>query len=315
MKTYYNYIIYHKKCPDGFTGFYILYTTKLIHHNAIILPDMPSAKHIPQNITDKDIIIIDVAYKYEILRDIIIKAKSVLFIDHHITIRDDVLKLETEFKHKFKSIYDDKKSGATLTWDYFFPKIKHPYFIDLIEDNDIGKWNMKNIKDFMTGFTVEYDLRLTKDNLYKFKELFKKSSKKNSIINKIIQKGQTYNEYKNYLIDENSTRVSFVYFPSQRIYNEYSNYFKKPGQYKVAIYAGSACPNASDVAKKVFENNKCDFFISWIYNFDRYEYVLTLRSENVDVGNIAKLFNGGGHTYAAAMSFKSNIYNIRDLFL
>ena len=92
--------------------------------------------------------------------DIINKAKSVLFIDHHVTIREDTLKLENEFKHKFKTIYDDKKSGATLTWDYFYPNKKHPYFVDLIEDNDIGKWEMKNIKDFMTGFTVDFNLKL-----------------------------------------------------------------------------------------------------------------------------------------------------------
>jgi hypothetical protein len=34
MKTYYNYVIYHKKCPDGFTGFFILHQSGLIHKNA-----------------------------------------------------------------------------------------------------------------------------------------------------------------------------------------------------------------------------------------------------------------------------------------
>lgn len=310
MKTYYNYIIYHKKCPDGFTGFYILHMSKLIHRDAIIQPDVPNAKYPPPNLENKDIIIIDVAYKYDILHDIIKKAKSVILIDHHITIHDDVLKLKNKYNTKFTYIYDDKKSGATLTWNYFFPKRKHPYFIDLIEDNDIGKWTMKNIKDFMSGFTVSFDLKLSKDNLNKFKLLFKKST-----IYKIIEKGKIYNEYKNYLVNENSNRISFARFPSEQIYKEYSNYFHKPGQYKVAIYCGSACPNATDIAKKVFENSQCDFFISWVYNFDKMEYVLTLRSETVDVGNIAKLFNGGGHLYAAAMSFKENMYNIQDLFM
>ena len=310
MKTYYNYIIYHKKCPDGFTGFYILHMAKLIHTDAIILPDVPSAKYMPPDILNKDVIIIDVAYKVEILRDIILRSRSVLFIDHHITIHDDIVKLEKEFTDKFTYIYDEKKSGATLTWDYFFPRKKHPYFIDLIEDNDIGKWEMHDIKNFMTGFTVSYDLRLNKDNLHKFKSLFKKLT-----IKKIIQKGKTYNEYKNYLIGENSNRVSFVYFPSKRIYKDYSNFFDKPAQYKVAVYCGSACPNVSDIAKKVFENAKCDFFISWVYNFDKKEYILTLRSESTDVGSIAKLFNGGGHTYASAMSIKDNMYKITDLFM
>lgn len=309
MKTYYNFVIFHKKCPDGFSGFFILHMTNKIDRNATIYTDVPSAKFPPNDITNKDIIIIDVAYKYSVLRDIILKAKSVLFIDHHITIREDTLKLENEFKHKFKTVYDDKKSGATLTWDYFFPKKKHPYFIDLIEDNDIGKWKMKNIHDFMTGFSVNFNLKLSSENIKKFKLLLKKST-----IDQLIQKGKIYNEYKKYLTDENSNRVSFKRFPSEQLYKDYSNFFDKAGQYKVAVYCGLACPNASDIAKKIFENNSCDFFMSWVYNFDKMEYVITLRSEKVDVGNIAKLFNGGGHTYASAMSFKSSQYHIQDLF-
>ena len=39
----------------------------------------------------------DVAYKYDVLRDIMLKAKSVTFIDHHITIHEDVKRLIKEF--------------------------------------------------------------------------------------------------------------------------------------------------------------------------------------------------------------------------
>jgi oligoribonuclease NrnB/cAMP/cGMP phosphodiesterase (DHH superfamily) len=309
MKTYYNYVIYHKKCPDGFTGFFILHQSGLIHKNAKIMPDVPSARNPPPNIYG-DVIIIDVAYKYDILKEIIKNAKSVLFIDHHITIREDVLRLEKEFTNKFKSIYDDKKSGATLVWDFIYPKKKHPKFIDLIEDNDIGKWELPNVKDFITGFSVNYDLKLNYENIKKFKSLFK-----NTTIQKIIKVGKIYNEYKKFLTNENSTRISLERFPSEQIYKEYSEFFNKPGQYKVAVYCGSSCPSASELAKKVFEDTKADFFISWVLNLDRKEYVLTFRSEKIDVGSIAKLFNGGGHLYAAACSFKMNKYNITDLFL
>lgn len=309
MKKFYNYVIFHKKCPDGFTGFFILHKSKQIHYNAIIQPDVPSAKFAPENIQNKDIIIIDVAYKYSVLRDIIIKAKTVLFIDHHVTIRNDVQKLEKEFSNKFKSIYDEKKSGATLTWDFIYPKKKHPYFIDLIEDNDIGKWELPNIKDFITGFNVNFNLKLSEDNIKNFNKLFKKST-----ITNLIKKGKIYNEYKKYLTDENSTRISIERFPSDKIYKSYPTIFKKPGQYKVAIYCGSSCPNPTELADKILKDTGCDFFISWVLNLDREEYVLTFRSINVDVGEIAKLFNGGGHTYAAACSFKMNKYNITDLF-
>jgi len=307
-KIYYNYVIFHKKCPDGFTGFVILHNSGLIDRNAKIMPDVPSAKQPPSDING-DVIIIDVAYKYDILEQIIKRANSVIFIDHHITIRNDVLKLKEKYPNKLKIIYNEKKSGATLVWEFLHPNKKHPKFIDLIEDNDIGAWKLPNVKDFITGFNVKFNLRLTQENIIKFKSLFK-----NSTINKLIKIGKVYNEYKHYLVNENSTRISIEKFPSDLIYQEYSNFFTKPGQYKVAVYCGSSCPTASELAKKVLSENKCDFFISWVLNLDKNEYVLTLRSETVDVGNIAKLFNGGGHTYAAACSFKINKYNITDLF-
>ncbi len=307
-KNKYNYVIYHKKCPDGFTGFFLLHQAQTIKMNAKIMPDVPSAKFPPNDING-DVVIVDVAYKYEVLEQIIKRAKSVLFIDHHITIRDDVIKLENLYKDRFKSIYNEKKSGATLVWEFLYPNKSHPKFIDLIEDNDTGTWKLPNVKDFMTGFNVKYDLRLNNENILKFKSVFK-----NSTISKLIKIGKIYNEYRQFLVDENSTRISIQKFPSKLIYDKFNNTFKKPGEFKAAVYCGSSCPNPSELAKKVFESYKCDIFISWVLNLDRNEYVLTLRSETIDVGKIAKIFGGGGHTYAAACSFKADKYNIIDLF-
>jgi hypothetical protein len=98
----YNYVIYHKKCPDGFTGFFLLHQSHLIHMNAKIMPDVPSAKFPPNDIYG-NVIIVDVAYKFEVLEQIIKRSKSVLFIDHHVTIRDDTIKLEKLYKEKFKT--------------------------------------------------------------------------------------------------------------------------------------------------------------------------------------------------------------------
>jgi oligoribonuclease NrnB/cAMP/cGMP phosphodiesterase (DHH superfamily) len=304
----YNYVIYHKKCPDGFTGFFLLHQSNLIEKTAKIMPDVPSAKVPPLDISG-NVIIVDVAYKYDVLEKIINRAKYVLFIDHHITIREDTLKLEKKYSDKFKTIYNEKKSGATLVYEYLYPKKKHPKFIDLIEDNDTGTWKIPGVKDFMTGFNVKYSLKLTPENLYKYKSLFKKST-----VNKLMKIGKIYNEYRQFLVDENSTRITITKFPSEIIYNNYPNEFNRIGQYKVALYCGSSCPNPSELAKKILSDTKVDIFISWVLNLDRDEYVLTFRSENIDVGKIAKLLGGGGHTYASACSFKSNKYNIRDLF-
>jgi oligoribonuclease NrnB/cAMP/cGMP phosphodiesterase (DHH superfamily) len=304
----YDYVIYHKRCYDGFTGFLILHNSNTIKKSAQIYPDVPSAKNIPPFISNKNIIIIDVAYKYEILRGIVRQAKFVTFIDHHITIAEDVKKIQKEFKN-LKIIYDKNKSGATLTWDYFNPHKKTPLFVKYIEDNDIGKWEMKNIYEFISALFVKFDPYPSEKNLKYWNKLY--SSK---TIKDLIKIGKIYMEYKKSLLEEHSKRFSIERFPSEKLYSQHPEIFTKPGQYTVAVYCGSPSPSASDVAKKILRDFKCDFFVSWVLNLDRREYVLTFRSENIDVGKIATIFNGGGHTLAAAGSIKMDLISIEELF-
>jgi oligoribonuclease NrnB/cAMP/cGMP phosphodiesterase (DHH superfamily) len=307
----YNYVIFHRKCLDGFTGFIILHNTKTILKDALIYPDVPSATIPPPNIYNKDIIIIDVAYKYNVLRDIVLKAKSVTFIDHHITIHDDVKRIAKEFSHKkLFIIYDEHKSGATLVWDYFYPHKPRPLFIQFIEDNDIGTWKIPNVYDFITALQVKYPINLKPETIKMWSKLFKVST-----IKKLIKLGSTYMEYKKFISEEHSKRYSVERFPSDKIYSENKHLFKSPGQYKVAVYCGSPCPASSDISKLILKNNDYDFFMSWVLNLDRKEFVFTFRSLKVDVGEIAKIFNGGGHKLASAGSIKMNGFDIRDLFV
>jgi oligoribonuclease NrnB/cAMP/cGMP phosphodiesterase (DHH superfamily) len=304
----YDYVIYHKRCYDGFTGFLILHNSKTIKKTAQIYPDVPSAKYPPPNIQGKNIIIIDVAYKYDILREIVRQAKYVTFIDHHITIFEDVKRIQREFNN-ITVYYDKQKSGATLTWNFFNSRKKTPLFIKYIEDNDIGKWSMPNVYEFISALFVKFEPTPTKLNLKKWNKLYSIKTVKD-----LIKIGKIYMEYKLSLLNENSKRFSVERFPSEKIYDKYPEIFTKPGQYTVAVYCGTPAPSASELAKKILKEYKCDFFISWVLNLDRREYVLTFRSEKIDVGNIAKIFNGGGHTLAAAGSFKMDLFKIEDLF-
>ena len=307
----YDYVIYHRNCMDGFSGFFILTTTNTIKDTAIVYPDVPSAKDVPPHIEGKNVIIIDVAYKAEILEQILKKAKKVTFIDHHVSIRDDILALNIEKPHEI--IYDVDKSGASLVWHYFFKNKKMPLFIRYIEDNDIGAWKLKHTHPFILGLDVNYSLEPSRRNLQKWKKLLDKRE-----VFRLIKKGKIYEEYKESLLDWNVKRYSLEAFPSEKIYNEFPDSFTKPGQYSVAVYCGSGCPSASSLGVKFMEKVKCDFVMMWVYHMDKKEYVISFRSssedKDIDVGSIAKLFNGGGHRSAAAGSFSSNQYNIQDLF-
>lgn len=309
--TIYDYVIFHKGCFDGFSSFIILQNTRYISKNAIIYPDVPSAKTPPPNVSGKNVIIMDVAYKVDILKIIIDEAKSVTFIDHHITIHDDVTELKKMSHGKnVIVIYNEKESGASLTWKYFHKKKPMPLFVRYIKDNDIGEWKLKFTHYFLAGLETKYGTSLDSSTVQKWNGLFDTHK-----VKKLIKRGKIYWEYIDHLVEVNSKRYSLEQFPSEKIYEQFSDYFKKPAQYRVAVICGSGCPNITRLGTKMLETIDCDFVMSWSLNLDRKEYVLAFRSKEVDVGKIAGMFGGGGHTLAAACSFPANKYNIQELFL
>lgn len=313
----YDFIIFHKGCLDGFSSFIVLNTTKYIHDNAIIHPDVPSASYPPTNIDDKHIIIMDVAYKYNVLKEIVNRAKSVVFIDHHVTIHDDVKKIKSEMnslnkKSNLTIIYNEKECGSSLTWKYFYPNKKIPLFLKYIKDNDIGTWVLKYTYPFIFSLQANFNTTLSHSNIKQWNKLFN-----NSVVKKMIKRGKIYKEYIDYLLDSNVGRYSMMAFPSEKIYDKFANtnIFKKPAQYKVAVVCGNGCPNISLLGSYMINKINCDFVLFWNLHLDKKEYVLAFRSKFVNVGEIASIFGGGGHKLASACSFSMNTYHIADLFM
>lgn len=307
-KVIYDYIIYHKNCMDGFTGFFIFMKTKLWKPKPYVYPDVPSTKEVPPDIKNKNVIIIDVAYKPDILKKIAKKANKVLFIDHHITIRDNILNLNLDKKHKV--IYDEHESGASLVWNYFFPNTKMPRFVELIKDNDIGNWKFPETLPFLSALEVNFVCEPTYDNLKNWDNLLV-----DDYLYAMIERGKVYEEYKKYLIIKQAKQVTVKYFPSNKALkhiNEKHN--MTVGMYKVGIISGG-CPSTSLVGKYIAENTDCDFCLLYNYNMNKKLYIISLRSKNTDIGKIASYFGGGGHTLAAAFSISTNDFSIDDLFV
>ena len=53
----------------------------------------------------------------------------------------------------------------------------------------------------------------------------------------------------------------------------------------------------------------------WRGDLENNKYILSLRSNTIDMAEIADIFNkGGGHKGAAACSFSTDQYNLIDIF-
>lgn len=298
----YDYIIYHKNCIDGFTGLFLFMRTKYRIDNPIIYPDVPSSSDIPPKIENKNIICIDVAYKPEIIKEMNKKCNKLLFIDHHISIINDITDMDLD---KTKIIYDINKSGASLVWDYFY-KDEIPRFVKYIEQNDIGKWDDPHVKDFISALEVKFKFALHKNNLNKMNKLFS-----DSYVDVLLTKGRTYNEYKKFQLNKSVYNCNFLMFPSKKYMEKYN--FDK--QYKICL-TDYKNPNISEVGNYISKNiDDIDFCLLWSYNVKRQIWNFFLRSYKTDIDDVAKKFGGGGHKLAAGFKLTlKELPIINDLF-
>jgi len=311
-KRNFNYIIYHKGCLDGFSGFFVAYISGRLTKDVFIYEDVPSTNHIPPDIDGKDMLILDVAYKREVLEEIFKYAKSVVFIDHHDSIKDDVQELYKKYNNdneQIKIIYDETRCGATLTWSYLFGRQKIPLFLKYVEDQDTGKWIYPKTKPFIFAIRAYYHLSTENKSLNKWFRLLNKEN-----VTKLIKKGKYMKKYNDHIVNINIPKHTLQKFPSKKIYQMNPEIFKKIGEYKVVVYCGHNCPSVTELGVGAMEKIQCDFCIMWVYNLDSKKYVLSMRSKEVDVGEICKLFGGGGHKLAAACSFYAKQFSIDDLF-
>lgn len=150
--------VYHKNCTDGTTS------------AAVVLLKYPDAIlfNFDHNYKEEDVnnllseideettvYIVDFALKPEDLQKLLSKAKQVINIDHHISVKDYLEKYSKQYKN-FKFVFDNSSSGASLTYKYLFDE-NVPMLIKYVEDKDIWKWEFgeetKYINDYLFLFT------------------------------------------------------------------------------------------------------------------------------------------------------------------
>lgn len=139
-------VIYHGNCADGFTAAWILNRALTQTNSALSNNDVEFYagfyQNPPPNVTGKKVFILDFSYKRPIMEEIVKQAAEVIHIDHHESAIND---MEGFVDPKFTSVYSygNLKSGAMLTWNYFFPTHPVPRFVEHVDDRD--RWQFKII--------------------------------------------------------------------------------------------------------------------------------------------------------------------------
>jgi oligoribonuclease NrnB/cAMP/cGMP phosphodiesterase (DHH superfamily) len=270
--------LYHKNCTDGTTA------------AAVILKKFPDATVIPieHNFKDEDfeqilgqidedtiVYIVDFALKPEYLNKVLEKAKKVINLDHHISMKNILEEIKDP---KFEFVFDNDKSGASLTWHYLF-NTEPPEIIKYVEDKDIWKWQYGDITKYVNDY-----LFLFTNKPEEVKELLDKD------ITEIIEKGKIINQYTTYLIN------TFV--------EKAKDLFIKIGNYKVRAYnTGLFQSEIGNLLATQYNEAVCLFSINGDYVKLSFR---SLDNHNPSALDLAKLLNGGGHRNAAGASVSIN---------
>lgn len=162
--------IFHANCADGFTAAWVVkkkFEDDVEFHKGFYGEN-------PPDVTNRDVIIVDFSYKRDVLLEIGLKASSILVLDHHKSAALDLEGFPNPAAQKNNStwanlppdgydpnlprvLFDMERSGAMITWDYFFPDEKAPDLVKYVQDRDIWKFQLPNSKEHSVNlFSYEY---------------------------------------------------------------------------------------------------------------------------------------------------------------
>lgn len=270
------YVLYHSKCHDGFAAAYCAW--KKYGDSAKYIP-VSYGKPIPKDAIEhaSEIYILDFAYKGEELVDLSLYQgiKKVVVLDHHVTSQADLEPIIGKHDN-LDIIFDMKKSGSYLAWEYFHPNTPVPDLIKHISDRDLWDFKLDKsdlIHKALLSYPMEFDL---------WDEL---------ILNvaHLKYEGVSCNRLYNSLI-ENICKEAFI---------------SVVGGYKVPVVNTSIA--WSEVGVRLLELYPTyQFSASFVVFQERQLWNLRSRGD-FDVSKVAKHYGGGGHKHAAGFCFYAEI--------
>ena len=268
-----NCVIFHADCTDGFGAAYSAW--KCLGDRAEYYP----RKHgeLPPDVTGKNVVILDFSFGNALTKELIQKAKSLIVIDHH---KSAMIELHDISNTHF----DMTKSGAMLSWEFFHPGKEPPKFIRYIQDRDLWKWELEYSREFSAAFDMVS---------FKFEDFEKFED--NSVFDDAVKRGSYILAYSKTVIQKICEKAA------PRKMND-----------KNVLVVNSA-HWISEIGSRLA--TKCDFALIWYYDHGDREIKVSLRAfhDTVDVSEVSKLFQGGGHKKAAGFRLPGN-FSIEDLF-
>lgn len=143
--------IYHANCQDGFTAAWVVW--KALDGDCDFHPGVYQDP--PPDVTDRVVYLVDFSYKREVVKKMLTEASQLTILDHHKSALEDLLGLSAP---NLTGDFDLNRSGAGITWDYFFAPGNRPQLVNHVEDRDLWRFVNPRTRDYSARlFAEDYD--------------------------------------------------------------------------------------------------------------------------------------------------------------
>lgn len=141
-------IIYHGNCADGFSAAWCFW--RKYGNDADYVAGIYQQP--PPDVTERNVYLVDFSYKRAVIEEMRAKAWNITILDHHKTAIDDLASVTG-----IQKIFDLERSGATITWDFLFPYEDRPLLLGHVEDRDLWKFKLAGTREIQANmFSHEY---------------------------------------------------------------------------------------------------------------------------------------------------------------
>lgn len=182
--------IYHANCADGFTAAWVVrryFGDDIEFHPGVY-------GEFPPDVRGRDVIVVDFSYPRDVMLNMIRQggARGILVLDHHKTAMDALIEAPDATGHiinftekwitlqegitwdryranvdaydvaegagpRIYTYFDLERSGAGITWDFFYPGQPRPDLVNYVEDRDLWKFTLPHTREKMAAaFSFEY---------------------------------------------------------------------------------------------------------------------------------------------------------------
>lgn len=255
--------IYHGNCADGFGAAWVVH--KLLGYEGC---DFHAGVYQspPPDVTGKVVYMVDFSYKRGVLLEMAAQAKHIIILDHHKSAALDLIDLP----YNVTTVFDMERSGAMITWDYFYPDVEVPQLLRHIQDRDLWQFKFPATREIQAAlFSYPYDFSVWND-------LMKPDAIPRLITDGVAIERKHFKDIKELLpIVTRMMRIGGVTVP----------------------VANLPYIHSSDAGHILSENES--FAACYWDTPDGRVFSLRSSEMGMDVSEIAKKYGGGGHAHAA----------------